>query len=151
MNQGGNNCWKFIFCLAIFVPCHYSTAQNFLVSDYVSGKIYEFTTNGTQSTYVSGLNNPSGIALDKYGNLFESDQGSGNIYRFTTNGVQNTFASGLTYPTPMAFDSSGNLFVAESSRTIYKFNQSGVETNFYFTSDSFYPAGLAFDISDNLF
>lgn len=61
-------------------------AQNLFEADYLSGNIYEFTTNGTQSTFASGLNYPAALAFNNAGNLFELDDGSGNIYEFTNNG-----------------------------------------------------------------
>jgi hypothetical protein len=38
-------------------------AQNLFVSDYWGNCINEFTPDGTQSTFASGLNGPSGLAF----------------------------------------------------------------------------------------
>ena len=70
-------------------------AQNLFEADYGSGKIYEFTPSGAQSTFASGLNQPVGLAFNSAGDLFEADANSGNIYEFTPGGAQSTFASGL--------------------------------------------------------
>src|SRR5215469_7530733 len=47
-------------------------AQNLYVSANAPGshKIFEFTPDGTQSIYASGLDNPRGLAFDSIGNLF---------------------------------------------------------------------------------
>ena len=75
------------------------------MSDF-SGNIYNFTPDGTRSTFASGLDNPTGPAFDGAGDLFESDYGpgglTGNIYEFTPGGVQSTFATGLNNPTYIA-------------------------------------------------
>ena len=115
-------------------------AQNYSI---YSGNIYEFTPSGAQSTFASGLNQPSGLAFDSAGNLFETDYGSGNIYEFTPSGVQSTFASGLNGPQGLAFDSAGNLFETDSgSGNIYEFTPGGAQSTFASGLDN--PVGLAF-------
>jgi hypothetical protein len=77
--------------------------QNLFESDAWSGSIYEFTPDGTRSTFASGLNTSAGLAFDSTGNLFEADWGSGNIYKFTPAGMRSTFASGLDKPYDIVF------------------------------------------------
>ena len=89
------------------------------------------------------MNEPSSLAFDGAGNLFEADLGSGNIYEFTTDGTKSTFASGLSHPTALAVDSAGNLFEADfASGNIYEFTPGGVQS--IFASGLPAPAGLAF-------
>ncbi len=64
-------------------------------------------------TFVTGLNDPFGLAFDSAGNLFETDGGSGSILKFTPDASRTTFASGLTQPTYLAFEP-----VAEKLRNI---------------------------------
>ncbi len=89
------------------------------------GNVYEYTTNGVQSTFASGLGgDEEGLAFDSAGNLFVSDASDSAIYKFTTNGAQSTFASGLNTPRGLAFDSAGNLYEADAgSGNIYKFTR----------------------------
>ena len=55
-----------IFALAI--TAH---AQNLYVSATGGAHaIFEYTPDGTQSTYATGLDNPRGLAFDSVGNLF---------------------------------------------------------------------------------
>lgn len=81
-------------------------AQNLLVSQF-NGLVTEFTPNGTQSAFASGLHAPNGLAFDGTGDLFvgqsEDDNGSGGsgtgaILKFTPGGARNIFASGLNNP-----------------------------------------------------
>jgi hypothetical protein len=49
-----------------------AAAQSLFEADYRSGNIDEFTTNGVQSTFASGLSDPTGLAVDRAGDLFVS-------------------------------------------------------------------------------
>ncbi len=135
---------------AIFFVTAAAQAQTLFVADSSSGSIYEFTTNGTRSTFASGLNYPRGLAINRAGNLFEADTGSGKIYEFTTNGIQSTFASGLNTPVFLTFDAAGNLFETDNgSGNIYEFTTNGVRTTV--ASGLSNGTGLAFDSNGNLF
>jgi hypothetical protein len=129
-------------------------AQNLFVADNGSGNIYEFTPDGVQSTFASGLNGPTGLAFNSAGNLFVAD-GSGNIYEFTPGGVRSTFASGYSYseffaPEGLAFDSAGDLFEADNGDgNIYEVTPGGVQSPFASGLSSAH--GLAFDSAGNLF
>src|SRR5437870_11877193 len=60
---------------AIFALVTAAHAQNLYVSAHAPGshKIFEFTPDGVQSTYASGLLFPRGLAFDSIGNLFAAD------------------------------------------------------------------------------
>jgi DNA-binding beta-propeller fold protein YncE len=60
--------------------------------------IFEFTPNGTESTFATGLNEPRGLAFDRSGNLFVAENiqtGPGDILKFTPGGIRTVFASGI--------------------------------------------------------
>ena len=126
------------------------SAQNLFVAAG-DGNIYEFTTNGTQSIFASGLSgDEEGLAFDSAGNLFVSDAGNSAIYKFTTNGTRSTFVSGLNTPRGLAFDAAGNLFQADAgSGNIYKFTPAGARSTF--ASGLGWPMSLAFDRAGNLY
>jgi len=126
-----------------------AVAQNLFVGDELSDNIYEFTPNGTQSIFASGLADPEGLAFNSSGDLFEADNLSGNIYEFTPNGTRSTFASGLRYPWGLAFNSSGDLFATVDRGNIYEFTPNGTRSTFASGLD--HPSGLAFDSSGDLF
>jgi sugar lactone lactonase YvrE len=140
-----------LYLAVISLICARAPAQNLFATSYLS--IDEFTPNGVQSTFASGLNNPLGLTFDKAGNLFVADTGTstgtGAVYKFTPAGVRTTFASGLNFPRALAFDSQGNLFVTAEDVTIYKFTPSGARTTFATVQSGAY--GLAFDRAGNLF
>jgi hypothetical protein len=59
----------------------------FAVSPAPAGNaIFEFTPDGTRTTFAAGLNQPWGLAFDGSGNLFEADHASGTVYDFTPGG-----------------------------------------------------------------
>lgn len=118
--------------------------------DSLSGTILQFTPEGTQSTFASGLKTPSDLAFDKVGNLFVSDSASNSIFKFAPDGTKTSFASGLNWPLGLAFDAAGNLVVADSQTgTIFKLARNG--TKISFASGLKLPFGVAFDAAGNLF
>ncbi|MGA2868332.1 MAG: NHL repeat-containing protein, partial [Verrucomicrobiota bacterium] len=135
----------------------FNSAGDLFVADIGNNSIYEFTTNGVQSTFASGLNSPAGLAFNNAGYLFEADSinGYGAINAFTPGGARSTFASDnlnapLNAPAGMAFNSAGDLFVADaSSSKIYEYTPGGVQSTFASGLSS--PQGLAFNNSGNLF
>ena len=136
-------------CLgAVILICSSAWAQNLFVSggDPGNGKIFEFTPDGVETTFASGLNSPQNLAFDSEGNLFVVD--SGAIYKLTPDAVRTTFALGLPGPLGLAFDRAGNLFVVDGSN-IDKFTPEGVRTTFAVGLDG--PFALAIDSADNLF
>jgi len=135
---------------AIILICSNASAQNLFMS--AGDKIIEFTPEGVQSTFASGLS-AEVLAFDSAGNLFASVADcsvvpcSRAIYKFTPDGVQSTFASGVGAGA-LAFDSAGNLFVTDGN-SILKFTSEGVQSTFAFGLSG--PTGLAFDSKNNLF
>jgi hypothetical protein len=95
-----------VFILSLAAQLTYAAPGDLFESDTGSGNIYEFTPDGTRSTFASGLNHPGpyGLAFNSAGNLFEADSNSGNIYEFTPGGTRSTFASGLAGPDFLAFE-----------------------------------------------
>ncbi len=91
------------------------------------GQILEFTPDGTQTVFASGLASPAGLAFDAAGNLFVSESGSGQILEFTPDGAMSVFASGLSRPTFLAFGpASGFTSVPDSGTTFILFAISAI-------------------------
>ena len=88
--------------------------HNLFVTDSSNGSIYEFTPDGRQSTFATGLSNVWCLAFDQSNNLFAADYGSDNIYKFAPDGTRRIFANvnliGGNYGHGLALDSAGNLF-----------------------------------------
>ena len=132
------------------------------------GSIYQYTPDGVQSTFASGLIRPRGLAFDSKGNLFvasaicvgnKCEAARPTVLKFTPDGTQTVFA---TMPVPyaaegLAIDRFDNVFVLAfkpfNISTIYKFAPDGRGGPFGFLNH--YPGtegfGLAFDSAGNLF
>lgn len=147
-------------CIALAVALFpmLTRAQNLFVSCQ-DGNIYEFSTNGVQSTFATGLGQPAGVAFDSAGNLFVAGYqgtvaGSNYIYKFTPDGSRSivAFASATTaHFSGLATGSTGNLFVADETSPghIYEFTTNGTQSVFAAGLNS--PRDLAFDRMGNLF
>jgi sugar lactone lactonase YvrE len=150
-----------IGCLgAAILICASASAQNLFVSgkDGGGGKIFQFTWNGAQTVFASGLFEPSDMAFDGVGNLFFVDyeivsgQPGTNaaVFKITPNGTLSIFASGLDYQSYLAVNKAGNLFVADyNSGVIYRYKPDGTRTTF--ASGLYHPVGMACDSAGNLF
>jgi uncharacterized protein (TIGR03437 family) len=83
------------------------------------------------------LHLPTGVAVDKSGNVFIADTGDNLIRKVTTDGIIHTFAgdsypgyfdkidgtavdSEFNKPTDVAFDGAGNLYVADSNNNVIR-------------------------------
>jgi sugar lactone lactonase YvrE len=82
--------------------------------------LYKITANYDVKPYVTSLVNPSGLALDRQGNLFVSCRNDGTIHRVTPEGHSEEWIEGMGIATGVAFDRAGNLYVGDRSGTIFK-------------------------------
>jgi sugar lactone lactonase YvrE len=140
--------------LIVFLADAIAYADNIYVSCDGSGTIAKIDSSGNKSTFASGLNNPTGLAFDSWGNLWAAEGATGHndgtIVKFDRTGHKSTFASGLNSPQGLAFDSGGNLYASSyGDGAIYKFDSRGNRSTF--TSGLSWPEGLAFDSSGNLY
>ena len=156
---------------AIFALVTAAHAQNLYVSAQVppSHAILEFTPDGTQSTYASGLSFPRGLAFDRIGNLFVAeilapdDHDIGKVLKFNLRNKVSTVGSAAHFTFEgLATDMAGNAYVMASDHnsptvagTILKFTPSG--ERIVFGSVPGVPdnptanLGLAFDSTGNLY
>lgn len=150
-NRNLNHVMKAAFLLATIIGASLIASYNaaadsgiLFVANNQNGQIYEYTSNGNQSTF-GAAGSPYGLALDSNANLYAADEG-GNIFEYAPNGSRTTFASGLNTALGLTFDDNGNLFVANavfsSSGTIYKYTPYGSRTTFATGLGT--PVGLAF-------
>jgi len=81
--------------------------------------MWSSSTHSVTTRVSSGLNNPKGVAVDSYGNIYIADSGNNRIRKFDSAGTYlaqfGSFGSGdgkFNAPRGIAFDSAGNYFVA---------------------------------------
>jgi sugar lactone lactonase YvrE len=86
--------------------------------------LYKITANYSVKPFVTSIVNPSGLALDRAGNLFVSCRNDGTIHRITPEGRAEQWIEGMGVATGIAFDRSENLYVGDRSGTIFKISPS---------------------------
>src|ERR1700737_1794912 len=82
--------------------------------------LYKITSNYSVKPFVTSLINPSGLALDRNGNLFVSCRNDGTIHRVTPDGRSEQWIEGMGVATGIAFDRNDNLYVGDRSAPILK-------------------------------
>jgi len=82
--------------------------------------LYKISGSYTVKPFVTSLVNPTGLALNKRGELFVSCRHDGTIHRVTPDGRSEQWIEGMGIATGLAFDARGNLFIGDRSGTIFK-------------------------------
>jgi hypothetical protein len=123
------------------------------------GRILKFASNGTFSTFATGLTSPSGIAFESTGNLLVAGN-FGTVYKITPTGTVSTVTTigpgDINNPYSVqvfgiVFDKAGNLYV-EGVDTIFRITDCGaVFFAFGFVNFPSGFSGLAFDSLGNLY
>ena len=86
--------------------------------------LYKITANFSVKPFVTSLTNPSGLAVDRAGNLFVSCRNDGTIHRVAADGRAEQWIEGMGVATGLAFDRDHNLYVGDRSGTIFKISPS---------------------------
>jgi len=70
----------------------------------------------------AGLGRPSGVAVDRAGNVYIADAGNAAIkmWNATNNSVTTLVSSGLNEPVGVAVDGAGNVYIADISNKVVK-------------------------------
>ncbi len=161
---------------------------NIYVADYGNNLIREIAPGGMVSTFAgsgfSGYNNatgllasftqPTGLAIDKSGNLFVADAGNNLVREITPAGVVTTLAGADTIgsvnaadtsssffdPVSVTVDSKDNVYVADAGNDLIRLISSGSVSTFAGTlntgssttlSPFNNPTGVAIDAAGNVF
>jgi sugar lactone lactonase YvrE len=117
----------------------------------VAVSLYKITANYSVKPFITSLVNPSGLALDRAGNLFVSCRNDGTIHRITPEGRAEQWIEGMGIATGIAFDQNGNLFVGDRSGTIFKISPSREIFVFATMEPSVAAYHLAFHPSGDLY
>jgi len=82
--------------------------------------LYRITLNHMVKPFVTELMNPTGLAIDRDGNLYVSCRNDGTIHRVSPDGRSMQWVEGMGIATGLAFDKAGSLYVGDRSGTIFK-------------------------------
>src|SRR6202040_1673740 len=113
--------------------------------------LYKITANYSIKPFVTSLINPSGLAIDRSGNLFVSCRNDGTIHRVTPDGRSEQWIEGMGVATGIAFDHAENLYVGDRSGTIFKISPSREIFVFATLEPSLAAYHLAFHPSGDLY
>jgi sugar lactone lactonase YvrE len=113
--------------------------------------LYKITANYSIKPFVTSLVNPSGLALDRAGNLFVSCRNDGTIHRIPPDGRAEQWVEGMGIATGIAFDPDENLYVGDRSGTIFKISRSREIFVFATLEPSLAAYHLAFHPSGDLY
>jgi len=127
-----------------------SFAQILYVTSYNENEVFR-VSNGSNSTFGSGMTNPAGLAVDSAGNLFVSNYAgsSEGIWKVTPGGIASLFVN-ASRPYGLAFDSLGNLFSTHQGGAIRKHTPSGGSTLFAHNGAGI-TGGIAIDSADQIY
>ena len=113
--------------------------------------LYKITANYNVKPFLTSLVNPTGLALDRAGNLFVTCRHDGTVHRITPEGRAEQWIEGMGIATGLAFDRTGNLYVGDRSGTIFKISPEREIFVFAMLEPSISAYHLAFHPSGELY
>ena len=87
--------------------------------------IFRLGPDSPSEAFVSGLVNPTSMAIGPDGHLYVSSRFEGTIYRVRADGSTEPMATELGVPCGLAFDSEGTLYVGDRGGTIFRVRRGG--------------------------
>ena len=112
--------------------------------------IFRVTREGTREPFVTGIVNPTSMAMGPDGYLYVSSRFEGAVYRVKSDGSHEQIASDLGVACGLAFDDGGVLYVGDRSGTVFRIRDTKVEP-FATLPPSVAAFHLAFSPSGELF
>lgn len=110
-----------------------------------TGTIWKFEQDGTKSAFVTGLNDPKGVATDKFNNLWVVEAGDSQLVKIDLSSKTKTIVrTGLNVPTVVAVDSFGEAYVTqEGANNIIRASDAKIISSY-----SSRATALAFGVND---
>lgn len=79
-----------------------------------TGTIWKFSEDGSKTAFMTGLNDPKGVATDKFNNLWVVEAGASRLLKVKISSLETTVVrDGLNTPTVVATDSMGEAYVTQ--------------------------------------
>ena len=87
--------------------------------------VFRLRRDGFREPFVTGITNPTSLAIDPNGRLHVSSRFDGIVFGVDADGQAKQLATDLGVACGLAFDSAGTLYVGDRSGTIFKVSPSG--------------------------
>jgi sugar lactone lactonase YvrE len=113
--------------------------------------LYKINSNHAVKPFITELMNPTGLTLDRSGNLFVSCRHDGTVHRISPDGRSMQWIEGMGTATGIAFDRAGSLYVGDRSGTIFKISPDREIFVFATLEPSLAAYHLAFSSTGELF
>jgi sugar lactone lactonase YvrE len=92
--------------------------------------VFKMSSGGSILPFVTDIINPTGIAINRHGELFVSNRHDGTVHKVSSLGNHVTFASELGVCTGLVFDNEENLYVGDREGAILKLDPDGKKETF---------------------
>ena len=131
----------------------FDSAGNVYASGFVAGEIFTFTSGGTGSTFITGLDNANGIDFDSADNLYVNDWTGNELLRYLIDGSLDTSITIPGNPSGVlkAIDNDDMIYTRYGANTINRITPDGVITQISDAPELNGPVGLAYDENGNLY
>ena len=113
--------------------------------------IFRVRSDGYREPFVTGIVNPTSMALSPDGRLHVSSRFEGSIHRVAEDGSYDVFVGDLGVACGMAFSPDGTLYVGDRSGTVFRVATSGRATPFATLPPSVAAFHLAWGHDDGLY
>lgn len=120
------------------------------LTEGASGQVWSFERDASKTLVAEGLDDPRGIATDRYGNIYVAEYGSGRLLKLRPGDTPTVLLEDLQGPSIVAVDSFGDVFVTQdgtsditrvSDRKVFATYQ-GMPTAFAFGVDDIPVVGI---------
>ena len=117
------------------------------MSEGATGTVWKFDSQGNRTSFATGLNNPQGVATDRFNNIYvvDRDSSNGRLLKYSAStGAQTVLLTGLLNPSVVAVDSVGQVYVAQDTpHSVIRAQDQSVVASFFAL-----PSALAIGVSD---
>ncbi len=119
------------------------------------GTVTTYTREGQQTTpsIVTGLDFPTGVAVDANGKIYVVNNGNNTLTTYLPDGTQTSpTITGLVAPTGVAVDGNGTIYVTNTDdNTLTTYLPDGTPATLTITEGLDAPTGVAVDANDKIF
>jgi hypothetical protein len=115
------------------------------LTEGAAGRVWQIDRDRQMTLLAEGLNDPRGLATDRFQNLYVAEFGSGRVLKFPGGAPSYEVVSeGLVEPGVVAVDGFGEVYVAQSESNAVRRLSDGVDFGDYPVA----PSALAFGVDD---